>query len=139
MTFKTTLICAFALTTLTAMAATGAHAQTTRAAVKAEAAGAAASSPSGEFSTANQDRGTKPRASTTTRAAVKAETQVARDKGEIATGQQNTPRQGNKPAPTMTSNKTRAEVRGEAASANKAGVSRGGQKPNAGNIAGAKP
>ena len=126
MAFKTTLIGVFALTTLTALAATGAQAQNTRAAVKAEAVGAAASQPKGELSVPNQDKGTKPMASTTTRAAVKADAQAARAAGEVAVGEQSTPRQGKKPAPRMASEKTRAQVKAEAAAANKAGgLSRG--------------
>ena len=126
MTFKTTVLCAVALTTLTALAATGAHAQNTRAAVKADAVGAAASQPKGELSVPDQDKGKKPMASTTTRAAVKADAQAARAAGEVAVGEQSTPRQGKKPAPRMASEKTRAQVKAEAAAANKAGgLSRG--------------
>ena len=60
MTFKTTLIGTLALSMLSVLAATGAQAQNTRAAVKAEAVGAAASQPKGELSVPNQDKGAKP-------------------------------------------------------------------------------
>ena len=124
MKFKTTLICALALS---ALAATGVQAQTTRAAVKAEAAAVAADKkPMGEISVADQDKGRKPMASNTSRAAVKAETRAAVAAGEIATGEQSTPRQGKKPAARTASNKSRAQVKAEAAAANKAGgLSRG--------------
>jgi hypothetical protein len=125
MTFKTNLICAAALI---AFGAFNAQAQTTRAAVKAEAATDAASKPMGEMSVPNQDKGSKPMASNTTREAVKADTQAARAAGTIPQGEQSTPRQGKKP-PMRTSEKSRAEVKAEAVQANKegAGLSRGEQ------------
>ena len=140
MTFKNTVICALAMTTLTALAATGAQAQTTRAAVKADAIGAVPSQPKGELSTPNQDKGTKPMASTTTRAAVKADAQSARAAGEVAVGEQSTPRQGKKPAPRTASNKSRAQVKAEAAAATKAGgLSRGEQSVPGQDKGGIKP
>ena len=140
MTFKTTVIGALALTTLTALATTGAQAQNTRVAVKAEAVGAAASQPKGELSTPNQDKGAKPMASATTRAAVKVDAQAARAAGEVAVGEQSTPRQGKKPAPRMAAEKTRAQVKAEAAAANKAGgLSRGEQSVPGQDKGGVKP
>lgn len=123
MTFKTSVICALALT---ALAASAVQAQTTRAEVKAEAVGAASTQPKGEMSVANQDKGAKPMASNTTRAVVKSDTKAARANGEVATGEQTTPRQGKKPAPRMASNKSRAQVKAEASAATKSGgLSRG--------------
>lgn len=123
MTFKTTLICALALS---ALAATGVQAQTTRAAVKGEAVTAAASAPKGQMSVADQDKGAKPMASNTSRAAVKSEGQSARAAGEVATGEQSTPRQGKRPPVRTTSEKSRAQVKADAAAAAKAGgLSRG--------------
>lgn len=121
MTFKTSVICALALS---ALAVTAVQAQTTRAAVKAEAA--AASKPMGELIVPNQDKGAKPMASTTTRAAVKADASAARAAGTVSNGELGTSPQGKKPPMRTTSNKTRAEVKAEAAAANKAGgLSRG--------------
>lgn len=137
MTFKSTVICALALS---ALAATGVQAQNSRAAVKAEAVGTAASQPKGELTTPSQDKGRAPMASNTTRAAVKAEAQRARAAGEVATGEQSTPRQGKKPAPVMASEKTRAQVKAEAAAANKAGgLSRGEQSSPPQDKGGIKP
>ena len=125
MTFKYTAL--FALV-LSALAATSSHAQTTRTAVKSEAIAAAASEPKGEASVPNQDKGTKPMASTNSRAEVKAEGQRARAAGEIAVGEQSTPAQGKKPVVRNKSEKSRAEVKSEAAKDMKAGgLSRGEQ------------
>ena len=122
-TFKTSVICALALT---ALAATAVQAQTTRAEVKAEARGTTATQPKGELSVANQDKGARPMGSVTDRADVKAETKAVRANGEIARGEQSTPRQGKKPAPRMASKESRAQVKAEAAAATKAGgLSRG--------------
>lgn len=121
MTFKTSVICALALS---ALAVTAVQAQTTRAAVKAEAS--VASKPMGEMSVANQDKGAKPMASETSRAAVKAEGNAARAAGTVPMGEQSTVRQGKKPPVRTTSAKSRAEVKAEAAAATKAGsLSRG--------------
>lgn len=124
MKFKTTLICALALS---ALAATGVQAQNTRAEVKAEAVAAtAANKPMGEMSVVNQDKASKPMGSNTSRAAVKSDARAAVVAGEVAVGEQSTPRQGKKPAARMASNKSRAQVKAEAAAANKAGgLSRG--------------
>ena len=119
MTFKTSVICALALT---ALAATAVQAQTTRAEVKAEAVGAASTQPKGEMSVANQDKGAKPMASVTTRTDVKSDTKAARANGEVATGEQTTPRQGKKPAPRTASEKSRAQVKAEARVATKSGT-----------------
>ena len=123
MTFKTSVICALALT---ALAATAVQAQPTRVEVKAEAVGAASTQPKGELSVANQDKGAKPMASVTTRADVKSDTKAARANGEIAMGEQSTPRQGKRPAQRTSSNKSRAQVKAEASAATKSGgLSRG--------------
>ena len=119
MTFKTSVICALALS---AWAVTAAQAQTTRDAVKAETAGAAATQPKGELSVANQDKGSKPMPSNTTRAAVKADAQSARASGDVAVGEQSTPRQGKKPPVRTSSEKSRAQVKREAAAATKSGA-----------------
>lgn len=119
MTFKRSMICALALS---ALAVSAAEAQTTRAAVKAEAAVAAANQPKGELSVANQDKGVRPMPSNTSRAAVKVEARRARAAGEIAVGEQSMPRQGSRPARRPASDKTRAQVRSEAVAANKSGV-----------------
>lgn len=118
MTFKTSVICALALT---ALAATAVQAQTTREEVKAEARGATATQPKGELSVRNQDKGARPMGSVTTRADVKSDTKAARANGEIATGEQSTPRQGKKPAKRTASNKSRAQVKAEAAATTKSG------------------
>lgn len=120
MTFKTSVICALALSALTV---TTAQAQTTtRAAVKAETAGGAASQPKGEMSVANQDKGAKPMASETSRAAVKSDAQAARAAGTVPMGEQSTPRQGKKPPVRTSSDKSRAQVKAEAAATNKPGA-----------------
>lgn len=123
MTFKTSVICALALSALTV---TAVQAQTTRAEVKADTAGGAATQPKGDLTLPNQDKGAKPMASATSRAAVKSDAQSARAAGEVAVGEQSTPRQGKKPAQRPPSNKSRAQVKAEAAAATKSGtLSRG--------------
>lgn len=137
MILKSTVILALAMS---AMAGANVQAQTTRAAVKSEAIAAAASEPKGEMSTTNQDKGNKPMASTTTRAAVKADAKSARAAGEIATGEQSTPRQGKKPAVRSAGEKSRAQVKSEAADAAKTGgLSRGEQSVPGQDKGGAKP
>ena len=79
-------------------------------------------------------------ASTTTRTAVKADAQAARAAGEVAVGEQSTPRQAKKPAPRVASEKTRAQVKAEAVAANKAGgLSRGEQSVTGQDKGGVKP
>ena len=79
-------------------------------------------------------------ASATTRAAVKVDAQAARAAGEVAVGEQSTPRQGKKPAPRMAAEKTRAQVKADAAAANKAGgLSRGEQSVPMQDKGGIKP
>ena len=134
MTSKFNVICALALS---ALAATGVQAQNTRADVKSDVG---AGQPKGELSTPNQDKGRAPMASDTSRAAVKSEAQRARAAGEVAVGEQSTPRQGKKPAPRMASEKTRAQVKAEATAANKAGgLSRGEQSTPPQDKGGVKP
>lgn len=123
MTFKTSVICALALSALTV---TAVQAQTTRAAVKADTAGGVATQPKGELTVPNQDKGAKPMTSANSRTAVKSEAQSARAAGEVAVGEQTTPRQGKKPAQRPSSNKSRAEAKSDAAAATKSGtLSRG--------------
>ena len=134
MTTKFTVICALALS---ALAATGVQAQTTPAQVKPDVA---AGQPKGELSTPNQDKGRAPMPSSTSRTAVKSEAERARAAGEVAVGEQSTPRQGKKPAPRVASEKTRAQVKAEATAANKAGgLSRGEQSTPPQDKGGVKP
>ena len=79
MTIKTTSAL-FALA-FSAFAVSGVQAQTTREAVKAEAAAAAPTKASGEMSVANQDKGAKATPSNTSRASVKADAKTARTAG----------------------------------------------------------
>lgn len=79
----------------------------------------AASSASGEMAVPNQDKGTRPAAGTMNdRAAVKAEGASSRASGPM--GERSTATQGGKPMRPKTSEKSRADVKAEAAAANKA-------------------
>ena len=126
MNFKTSLLCTLVLS---AVSLTAAQAQTSRAAVKADAIANAASEPMGQRSTPNQDKGDAKRGmgSTTSRDAVKSDAKAARAAGTIAMGEQSTPAQGKKPATRPTSTESRAEVKADAATAKRTGKDVQGQ------------
>lgn len=126
MTLKTsTALLALAFS---ALAVSGLQAQTTREAVKAEAAATATTKPGGEMSVTNQDKGSKPMPSATSRDTVKTDAKTARAAGQIPSGEASTVNQGKKPAArrTAATSKSRADVKSEAAAATKGGgLSRG--------------
>ena len=81
--------------------------------------------PKGQLSTPNQDKGARPAgASTESRADVKA----AVDSASMAKGEQSTPNQGKKPVKRTGSEESRSEVHSEAAAANKSGENAKGQE-----------
>ena len=125
MTLKiSSALCALAFSTL---AVSGLHAQTTREAVKADAAANANTKSGGEMSVTNQDKGSKPMPSTASREGVKAEAKTALAQGQIPSGEASTVNQGKKPVPRRASNESRATVKAEAAAATKAGGATRGQ------------
>jgi hypothetical protein len=91
----------------------------------AQAQTATDTTPKGQLSTPNQDKGARPAGpSAENRADVKA----AVDSASMAKGEQSTPNQGKKPPKRTGSEESRAEVRSEAAAANKAASGPKGQE-----------
>ena len=85
--------------------------------------------PGGQLSTPNQDKGSTPTPSVESRANVKSETAAAKAAASIPQGQQSTANQGKKPTlSTKPTENSRAEVKAEAAAANKAGTNPKGQE-----------
>lgn len=119
MTLKTTTaLLALAFSTL---AVSGLQAQTTREAVKAEAAAPGAAKSDGQRSVVNQDKGSSPMPSSNSRELVKSDAKSARADGQITSGEASTPNQGKKPVTRRNTTESRADVKAKAAASNKNG------------------